>query len=373
MGILSVKHAQAHADFTADRSGHHYIAPYIIETDGARIGPKEVVDYFGNVLNRGIDTKFVYGDENDPFAYCNSIHPKRRSNSQTVWDVTLRYSTPTADRQDPEQREWRDNEGNPTRDPFSWRGSMDVSTQLVQVPVWKAWNIDAFPKSSGGTYSYFRPEDTLGPVVNSAGVVLDPPLMANVTETILSFALNVPAWTDTYTLVNNNRINTIPLAYSPSVISTFSVDDRVFQPYTVRCSGIQAGYRVATSSDGETVGYWKAQMEFRVRERASPINPLDGWLESVLDRGLTRGAASGDPDGHGGNYETADLEEGTATAEAIRGPDGGRIGEMVLLDGNGQPLNSVEDEAAMSGVYFRWRKHGASTFQYLPAAVFKTA
>ncbi|MFO7963130.1 MAG: hypothetical protein R6U50_04345 [Desulfobacterales bacterium] len=366
MGIVSVKHAQAHADFIADRTGHHYTAPYIIETDGARVGPKEVVDYVGNVMNRGIDTTFKYADETDPFAFCDSIHPKRRDRSQTVWDVTLQYNTHTADRQDPDQRDWRDGQGNPTRDPFSWRGSMEVGTQLVQVPVWQAWNVDAFPKgTSAGTY--FRPENTLGPVVNSAGVVLDPPLMTTVTETILSFALNVPGWDDTYVFVNSNRINTVSLAYSPSVISTFNVNDRTFRPFTVRCSGVQGSYRITTGPDGDPVEYWKAQMEFRIRERASAINPIDGWLESVLDRGLTRGAASGDPDGQGGQYGTGDIEDGMATAAAIRGPDGGRVGEMVLLDGSGQPMNMAEDEAEQTGVYFRWRKHGASTFQYLPA------
>lgn len=375
MAILEVKHAKEHAQFVANREGHQWVCPYIIKTDGARTGPFEIVEYFNHTLHRGIDSPMVYGDEVDGFSFCDSIAPVRRANSPTVWDVTLRYSTPTASDNEREQQEWRDRNGEPTRDPFAWVGEFSVSTQYIEVPVWKAWNVDAFPIASSlypsDTATYYRNPDTLGPVVNSAGVVLDPPLMTQVSEQVITATLNVSFWDDVWIAKHENRINVYPIRYADRVMADYWVDHRVFEPYTVRCASIRGEFAQVVTGTSR-VSYWRVTSEFRVRERASELNPIDGWLESVLDRGTSRGASEGDPDGHGGNYTMAgdDHEDGTVHAEPMRGPDGSRVGELTLLDGYGQPL-SPSDPRAETGVYCRWRKHGASGFFFdMPFDVF---
>jgi hypothetical protein len=374
MAIVSVKESQSHAQFIASREGHNWTCPYIIETDGARTGPLEIVEYFGNTLHRGIDSSMVYGDEHDPFAFCDSIAPVRRQRSHHTWDVTLQYSTPRARDAESEQRDWTDSEGNPTQDPFAWAGEMSIATQYIEVPVWSAWNVDAFPIEStlypSDTATYYRDANTLGPVVNSAGTVLDPPLMAQVSEQVIHFTLNVPMWSGTWIESHENKINDVPLQYADRVVADYIVEPRTFAAYTLRCTSIRGSYAIAM--DGDTrVPYWKVSVEMRYRSRASDTNPIDGWLESVLDRGLSRGATFGDPDGYGGIYTLkGDHEDGMGHTSPIHGPSGSRIGEMVLLNGYGQPL-VPSDPRAKTGVYCRWRKHGASDFFFnMPFSIF---
>jgi len=372
MTIVSVEHAQPTADMVADRSGHRYNAPYIVKVDSARVTPLEIVEYFGNDLNRGLDSPFRYADASDPFSYCDSIAPRRRPGSQYVWDVILTYSTPTARDQESEQREWTDEDGIPTRDPFAWKGEMSISTQYVQVPVWRAWNYDDFPIGST-TGTYHRPAGTLGPVVNSAGVVLDPPLTMDYPERVIHITKNIAEWNDLNAVSHENHINGTTLQFAGSVVSAFELTQQTFLVYELKCTSIQGRYAEVADADGTRVRYWQCSMEFRVRNRSPLGDPFDGWLESVLDRGLSRGAAVGDPDATGGQYASNDLESGMARAAAVRGPDGDRVGEVILLDGTGQPLTDLTGTDAQDGVYCRWRLNPESDLITLPFAVFSNA
>jgi len=371
MGVVSVTEAKQTASMVADRSGHRYTAPYLVEVSDARVGSFAIVDYFGDVLGRGIDSYFRYGDDYDMFSFCDSIRPTRRQRSLTQWDVVLEYSTPTDDGQR-DQQEWRDPDGAPTRDPFSWKGSLSIATQYVEVPVWKAWNVDAFPLDST-TGTYHRPANTLGPVVNSAGVVLDPPLTVSYPERVIQCSFNVPDWDEEDARVNENHINQMPIRFAPGLLSGFNVHQRTFDRYTLKCTTVQGQYGEVTGPAGNRISYWKVSMEFRVRLRSPAGDPFDGWLETVLDRGLTRGAEVGDPDGFGGQYSSDDLESGMGRATPIHGPSGGRIGELVLLDGTGQPLTDLDGTDAQNGVYCRWRVNPLATFLLLPYTVFEGA
>lgn len=372
MGIISVKEAQSHAQMVADRSGHNWTCPYIVEVDSARTGSFEIVNYFGDVLNRGIDSEMRYADEHDPFSYCDSIAPVRRDRSQTVWDVTLQYSTPTAGDDEREQREWRDRHGNPTRDPFAWIGSCEASTDYIQVPVWRAWNVDALPIGLGHG-SYDRAAETLGPVVNSAGVVLDPPLIHEVGEHVMQIAKNVSYWSQDYEDDNGNHINGTPLILNPLLASDFELAVGIHEKYTIKCSSVRGSY-ARVQVDETMIPYWKVVVELRFRRRLSATYPLDGWLESVLDRGHSRGATEGDPDGRGGEWTGTEETHpaGVGHTSVIRGPSGHPTDEPVLLDGKGQPLDPASTDAK-SGVYIRWRRHSLSSFQTLPFRIFDLA
>jgi hypothetical protein len=369
MGIESVQEAQATADMVADRSGHRYNAPYVVKVSDARVTPLEIVEYFGNTLKRGLDSPFRYADASDPFSYCDSIAPRRRTGSTNIWDVILAYSTPTAKDDENEQDDWTDEDGNPTRDPFAWKGDMSIATQYVQVPVWKAWNVDAFPIDST-TGTYHRSAETLGPVVNSAGIVLDPPLTVDYPERVIQITKNVPDWSETTVIDNENHINGTSKQFAGSIVRDFNAVQHTYYAYEIKCTSIQGRYAEVADADGSRVRYWKCAMEFRIRMRSTLGDPFDGWLETVLDRGLTRGGGVGDPDGTGGQYASGDLESGMARAAPVRGPDGDRIGELVLLDGTGQPLTDLTGSDAQDGVYCRWRVNPVSNFDNLPFPVF---
>lgn len=363
MAIESIQETQAHAQFTANRSGHNWTCPYTVTVSSPRVGPLEIVNYFNHTVGRGIDSRMVYADETDPFAFCDSIAPVKRDRSGTVWDVTLLYSTPTAGDEERDQRDWRDRFGQPTRNPFEWVGDMDIGTDYVQVPVWKAWNEDAFPLG-GGSGPYTRDYDTLGPVVNSAGIVLDPPLMTEVGEQVIRVVQNVSGWDDDWPANNENHISGTILKYSDALRANFDVAGRQFDTYTLKCTSVRGSYAQATVED-VVIPYWKVAVELRYRRRASPTYPFDGWLESVLDRGLSRAAVEGYPNGQGGQYSSDDFEDGMAHVAPARGPDGDRTGELVLLDGAGMPLDPSDDRAK-TGVYCRWRVHPWTDFQGLP-------
>jgi hypothetical protein len=140
----------------------------------------------------------------------------------------------------------------------------------------------------------------------------------------------------------------------------------VFEPFTVKCTG--AG---ATFFRQKNENYWRYTYEFRMRARATATNPLDGWLETVLDRGLTRWAGKGADDGFGGSFSLAgtDHEDGMAHAATIRGPLGDRVPELVLLDGHGSPLAS-DAAAAAEGIYFRWRVNPIEDLRAIPLKIF---
>ena len=155
------------------------------------------------------------------------------------------------------------------------------------------------------------------------------------------------------------------MTYADKFKDDYTILTQLFEPFTLKCTGAGASY---FRQNGEN--YWRYTYEFRHRARATETNPLDGWLETVLDRGLTRVAGKGDDDGFGGSFSMAgdDHEDGMAHSAAIRGPLGDRIGELVLLDGHGAPLvpGSGDDE----GVYFRWRVNPLADFRALPLPIF---
>lgn len=358
MAVISATAAQEHATVSKTRDGGtKYTCPYHVRTDSARDGGDVIVAYF-EALGYGLGASLRYADMVDDFAFCDTIAPVRQSRSRTDWLCTLSYS-PT-DESKEEQHE--DEDGNLTEDPLEWRYEISSSTATVQVPVWKAWNIDPFPVA-GSTGGYVRGVNTLGPVVNSAGIVLDPPLMKAMPEMVLQVSGNVDRYLRPWVLDYVDAINDTDLKFHPDLVSKYDVEDSLFEPYTVKCSAAGAQYHRQNDTN-----YWRYSYEFRFRNRASADQPVDGWLVSVLDRGLTRSAGPGEDDGFGGSFsQSDDHETGMTHKEPIRGPLGGRVGELVLLDGAGQPLTSSDEDV---GVYFRWRVNHFEHFAAIPLKIF---
>jgi hypothetical protein len=358
MTIVAIKEAAAHAGLIAAKAGKHdWTAPYILTSDNPRDDGLTCVEYMTSI-GRGVGTRFKYGDRTDDGTYCKTIAPTRMSNSVDHWAVILTYSQNDGGKGSNEDDE-------PTDDPLDWRYEISSGTQFFQVPVWQAWNMDVMPLGGAGG-GYQRPLNTLGPVHNSAGIVYDPPLTRDVPEMVLRVSGNALYYWSAMLQVTGGTINQFEIGWSKRLCAKYGFVAQYFRPCCVLCNSATADYRFENG-----LAFWRYTFEFRLRQPADEINPQDGFLESVLDRGLTRIANPFAPDGHGGTFPSENFKAGMAEAAAIRDVEDRRVPEMVLLDGHGQPLRG-SDTLAAPPVYFRWRVHpyGVFTYPWLPLDIF---
>jgi hypothetical protein len=359
MAAIECIEAQAHATLTVGLKGRHeWSCPYIITMEYANDDAMECVLHLESI-GRGILSNLAYGTTYDNTVVCKQISPTRRPQSAKVWDVVCTYSPP-------ESADGTDEDGKPTDDPFAWRSFISCVMAYFQTPVWKAWNVDALPEGGTGA-GYKRPADTLGPVINSAGMVYDPPLMRETPEAVVRISGNYHQYWQSGNITKKvGRINKWPLYWHASMAKYgFGYDKH--EPYCVLCSAAGADYRYENN-----LAFWRYTYEFRIRQRADDTNPQDGFLETILDRGLTRLANAGAPDGAGSTVSGASIKIGMAEAAGIRDWQGGRIGELVMLDGHGQPLQGSDTNTAPP-VYFRWRVHPYGDFYYpsIPLKIFR--
>lgn len=361
MAVVSIVEAQEHADLVASRGGkREWQCPYKLTVDNPRDDGQTIVDYF-DTIGRGLSMGLVYGDREDMTVICKSIHPTRQMNSVLHWIAVLTYSP-----LDPTEKDdgGEDPDGNPTDDPLDYRYDISSGIQYYQVPVYHAWNMDAMPKD-GTAPGYVRALESLGPVHNSAGVVYDPPLMREIPESVLRVTGNVSHYDPRYSYLAG-AINQYTLHWNQE-LGKYGFLEEAMQGCCVLCAGVSADYRRESGVD-----FWRYTFEWRIRERATALNPQDGFLESILDRGITRIANGGAPDGAGGTISPSDIEVGMAEATAIRDWQGERVPELVLLDGHGRPLQGSNTYSAPP-VYFRWRIHpyGVFTYPSIPLKIFR--
>jgi hypothetical protein len=356
--IVAWKEAKEHATLTSTAGGRReWSAPYLLTSDNPRDDGQTCVDFM-DTIGRGLSDTFRYADREDSTVWCKKVTPTRIPNSVLHWQVVCEYS-PLEPKESSE-----DEDGNPTDDPMDWRYEISCGTQFFQTPVWKAWNIDPMPHEGVGA-GYQCPAETLGPVVNSAGIVYDPPLLRDTPETVLRISGNWPEYWAANLTCYAGRINPSPLRWSVRLLTYYGFRDQVFPPYCVLCAAVTADYR---RDNG--VSFWQYTYEWRIRERASTINPQDGFLETILDRGITRLAKGGSPDGKGGTISASDIKEGMGINSPVRDVAGDRVPELVLFDGHGQPLQAADSKSSPP-VYFRWRVHPYAEFQVLPLDIFR--
>src|SRR3990172_7303213 len=334
MAIVDWKEAKEHATLTALRGGkREWTAPYILTVDDPRDDAKACVDFM-DTIGRGLSSSFRYGDREDAFSFCKQITPTRMPGSALHWQVICQSST--LDPKDNSDKE--DEDSQPAENPVDWRYEISSGTQFFQVPVWKAWNMDPMPVGGAGA-GYQRTVNSLGPVHNSAGVVYDPPLTCEVPETVVRLSGNAFEFWAAILTVNAGTINQFAVAWSDRLCEKYGFHAQSFAAHCVLCASATADYRVENG-----YRFWRYTFEFRLRTPADATNPQDGFLESVLDRGLTRIANPGAPDGRGGTYSSGDFKAGMAEAAAVRDIEDRRVPEMVLLDGHGQPLRGSEHD-----------------------------
>lgn len=327
------------------RGNRTYTVPYDVFSDSGLDGPGQVITYLageGVFIGAGYDV----GNDADILASLKSLSvPQRMPRSKWIWRVVAKYSYPEGD------EEGETPGGERSTDPEDWRWRHQFGAAPWQEPCYGAWNHTAFPHPDNlGALTgkpYTRSLETFGPVVNSAGVVLDPTLMRDEFDLVWQ----VTAFTSEYdsrVSEMQGSLNDTAVRWHPTLIDHYAFRQREagneFPPYRIKCTQAGAVSRV-TNVGGVRVPFWEWSFEFRFR--------VPNWLESVLDRGITARAAGGDPDGSGGQFPS--LPSGTAPAMPIVDGSGRRVPELVLFDGAGHPMD--EDHSfADEGFYFAWRK-----------------
>jgi hypothetical protein len=294
-----------------------YVTVYHVTTNDQNDGPQIVVDADGLPV---IGNQYTgVGNDEDLNAYCVSLTPTRVPGSLYLWRVVAKWTTipgPGLGGEGSASRKIKVNKDldEPTDDPIEFHDEMEVSSASYTAPVEKAKYIDGFHSN----VENFRAPNSLGPVINSALAVYDPPIEKDDTRMVVRVTRNLRIfpWNDAK-------------KYRDAVNSdTFTINrvaaNHTFQPFTCKITSIQGTFQITNG-----VPNWKVTYEFQVKEET--------WRYEVVDRGVVAGAREGDPNGRGGTISASDIVTGVPQVRRMTDPSGLPITEPVLLDGNGQP------------------------------------
>ena len=364
MAVTNVCEAAAAATGKIGRDTRTYAAPYVVTVDDPTDGPALIAFWF-ETNGYALGVPYSYAGDLDTRSFLDGISPQRMANNLYEWLVTLTYSPIEP------QTEQPDDAGNPSGDPLEWQEDHIMGFASYSEPCWTATNITPFPHPlqllSPFALDFIRSANTLGMVVNSAGIPYDPTLMREV------YARVWQATTRTTDFVDNDvyigAINSAPVQYATYLISDYNFTQKTYPKWSLKCTAAGATYRFANETK-----FWEWNYEFRVAPFNNFINgePDPAWLEVVLDRGLTKRAAPGSTDGKGGTIPPRD-NQGTgpefppdaAPATAVVDANGNRVPEMVPFNGMGHPLRE-DDIYGDIGYFFAWRKDEEIDFTGLP-------
>lgn len=355
MTVSVIKEASDAAQLVAHSGGRReWVCPYHVTVTSPNDDAQTIVDAMA-AAGRGLNNTLTYGSRTDALVWCSRVAPVRNPTSPLHWLVTCTYETPPSTGPEPTGED-----GQATSDPLDWRYKIQTNTAFFETAVWNAWNIDPFPRP-GGHGTYARPANTLGAPVNSAGVPFDPPLTRQTPESLIRIVGYMPYFDSGDIDAFVGHINGRTIQWHPRLLTWYGFLNRLFPPYTVLCTSANAALQWLG-----TAPIWEMSYEFGIRDVADAINPQDGYLETILDRGLSRSARSGDSDGAGGTISASDLTPEMSPVAPIRDVTGSRTPEPVLLDGRGYPLQS----SGIPGIFFRWRIHPTAEFAGLPLDIF---
>ena len=366
MGATALKTSHRAPEATIDKDGKKRIAAYYqVTVDDGNDGPDTVL---GFLESRGIawGSIYQYGNEVNNSVFCDGITPRRKPGSIYEWEIGVSYGPMDTNVLQ------QDHDSQPSETPSLWKWRIDTSYATWQMPAWKAWNTTEFPHpdqlaDKRRSAAYSRNENTYGPIVNSANVVLDPTLMRDVYDHVVQ----ITTYGDTYDSYNSDtymgHINSAAVKWSAFLQDKYGFVERSFAKYVIKCTHAGATYR-EFDRDSLRVGYWEWLWEFRFRDIT--------WLEEVLDRGNTCRPGEGKPTGalYGGSSSYPDdlLEDHEAAVEAIKDSDGRRVSELVNLDGAGYPLHP-DDANHDTGYFFGWRLDEEVDFVTIPFDFFVAA
>lgn len=331
-----------------------YTAVYRVTTDATATGPAAIASYF-RTNGPWLNSSYSYGGDIDSTAKCTKVSiPRHVQGSANVWEVTFTFSTAAAGGGNSAQQV--DSNGNPTQNPLDFRPLVWMAGSVFTAPTEEAVYEGGFGPAR---LPAVAPGDFVR-VQNSAGDRIDSPPIE--TEKDI---------TRIYVRVNRQSVN-VTKVYGGVIISDPNIRIKPFLGYTGRLaiSGQLKVAEVAVQPKRESVEIGGVRQMLDYFEITTELHwKFDGWLTRVFDIGVSRKAKPGDPDGKGGTISFTDALAGKAPRAPILDPVSGLpIRSPVLLDGEGQPLNTVD----MTPVVITWRtleKAALNTFPYLTDAL----
>jgi hypothetical protein len=330
MTIQEVKLTQEGGSLSGegDRDGisRSYSLNYVVKTDDATHSPREIEQYFRNGTDNtgarlpyyGRSWRWPYGGS-DVESLCVGIDADYRPKSGGYWDVKVEFKPDPEDEQ--ERRQSVDGEST---DPEEWLETVETSSTQISVP------------AEFGIFRGFDPPNIRNdylvpgrvyPVVNSAmsPLVPQPDRIIEIEVIRLSkYVRRLDVELPFRGALNNDffQINKQPdYAFI-----------RQFAPYAVWVKRIDG---VCERING---------LPWVHREIELWVHP-ESWWEQLLDRGIHRRCAAGDPKQGGGvisNANTSNLADPERPKNEVLTDDNGNIiTQPQLLNGNGQPLENL--------------------------------
>ena len=219
-----------------------YTAQYLAKMDDAADGPAAVLDFL-ETRNISFDVPYSYNGDTDVTAFCQGITPRRKPGSVEWWDVTVQYGPK------PEDDSQQDEDGNPSDDPDEWRWQHTMGYSTWQEAVWAAYNVTAFPHIDKGLRptSFHRAPLVYGPVVNSANVVLDPPLMHDLFDRVWQITAFSRKFTSSVSDNYMGAINNTAAQYHTTITSKYNVNSDTFAMWEIKCTNATATYQDSRS------------------------------------------------------------------------------------------------------------------------------
>jgi hypothetical protein len=308
-----------------------YEAAWMVVVTDPKDGPKIVTDAVKEWLGKPWTG---FSNDVDSTARCESLTPSRVPDTRLVWLVKGTWKT-----EDPGDNNSGDG-GGIEFDPTKWRDEVEVGSAKVTVPVDKATILTDLPKIR-------RPKNSVGPVVNAAGDVFDPPIEKEESHQIIRITKYEGGFPSSLAATYDNAINADGFTISKPGLQ---MD---IKRYTAKMEPITGSLNWHEWKDGKQFMYWKNVYELHIKRA--------GWRVEVVNRGRNRRAGPGDPNGQADDDSAKFISPGEIAQKKkfrpplakIKDDDDFPVGN-VLLDLDGNPLQYYEKDATyiMYGLYF---------------------
>lgn len=320
MTVVSVKEQPGSPSVQSGTAGQLSVTRlYHVRTSVATDGPITVLAASGLPTD---GDGYAYQSESVPSCTVRRRTPVRDKDVKTLWLVTCEYETPSSD----SDKDKNNPNGSPkTDDPFEDHPRIYSNFAHFTIPVEEAELLTALPGALG------RAVNSVGPVINSAGVPFVPGLEMDDPHLIL--------------IIERNE-NVANLNQHASFINAVNTDAFVINQQGIQYNALVGELKI---NDITTSGL-KARKGIPFLPVRYEIHVRDNWDDNVIDRGFQAIGNVGDPDGLGGYY--TDLTEGAPPLRELKDRLGNQMTVPVLFNGQGQP-------AANGGDVFkiRYRKY----------------
>lgn len=301
--------------------GASYSVTEHIVTDDPKDGPGNVMTYY-QMANRDLGSSYFIGNDRQVEATLTNLTAKQLD--PLNWHVVAQYKVTKG----------KENEdGEPESDPRAWIDEIDVSTATHQQPVRNAlymgqWAaglpLDRGAKFMPGCLLWPGAPDHSNkhwkkqaqPIFNSAGTIYDPPIMRDVSTTIIRITRTAEEFDAKAALKYVNTLNKDTIN-----INRLGLKLKI-APETAKMISITGQRKMH-----EKILYWEWSIEFHVDR--------EGWHVDILDRGVA----------HAKNIDPANTHDpinpetsGTAGLPGSPARHPSPAPQNVLMDDNGHPI-----------------------------------